>query len=116
MKRGILLLFLAWFCLCGLFNPVSETNTACTALTGSYVAKNTLTPRMRVLTIQNTCNATIKLSVDGTTDGLTLMPGVGGTFDWKDVHGNEGDASRTLYVKHGGAAPTAGTLIITVIE
>ena len=114
MKR-VASLVLAAFCLSG-FNFGNETITSCSSLTGTFAAKNELSSYTRVVTIQNTCNQSIVLSDDGSTDGMTLGAGMGGTWEFKDFKKDESAASVTLYVKHAGAAPTAGTLIITVLH
>lgn len=114
MKR-IALLALAAFFSFG-FNFANETVTACSALTGSYVSKNTVAGNTRVINIQNTCNQTIRLSDDGTTDGMTLLPGMGGAWEFKDYQRDDSEPGITLYVKHNGVTPTAGTLIITVMH
>lgn len=114
MKKAILGLFLV-LVLSG-FNFGDETTTTCSALTGTYASKNTITPLTRTIVIQNTCNEAIVLSTDGTTDGMTLSAGVSGVFEFKDFPHVDSNPDKTLYVKHAGSAPTTGTLIITVMK
>lgn len=94
----------------------SETTTTCSALTSSFVDVGTVTPQTRMIIIQNTCNEPIVLSDDGSSDGLTLLAGVGGLWKFTDEHYDDVEPNRDIYVKHDGTAPTSGTLIITVLQ
>lgn len=114
MKKLVLGIFLV--AALGAFNFGDETTTTCSALTGTYASKNTIGPYTRSIVIQNTCNEDVLLSIDGSTDGMTLMAGVSAVFEYKDFPHNDSNPDKTLYVKHAGSAPTSGTLIITVHE
>lgn len=88
-----------------------------TALTGSYV--NILTAananNAKIISAFNSCNNTIVLSLDaGTTDHFELERGESFTLDL-GANGLQ-QASFTIRVKHAGAAPTAGSIRVTVIK
>ena len=97
---------------------VAATNIAYTAkgkivgasLTASYATLLNPTTDMRIVYIFNTCNQTILVSLDGgTTDSLELEAGESVTMDLAN-NGLKFDNAVNISAKHGGAAPTAGTV------
>jgi len=97
---------------------VAATNIAYTAkgkivgssLTASYATLLNPTTDMRMVYIFNTCNQTILVSLDGgTTDSLELEAGESVTMDLAN-NGLKFDNAVNISAKHGGAAPTAGTV------
>lgn len=86
-----------------------------TSLTGTYATLLNPTSDIRILLFFNSCDATILVSLDGgTTDTLELEAGESCTIDLA-TNGLKFDNAVNISAKHGGAAPTSGTIRATGI-
>jgi hypothetical protein len=85
------------------------------ALTGAYATVVTPGFASRIVQIFNSCNNTIKVSLDGgTTDFFILEAFETSSLDL-GTNGRKIAASTNLQAKHNGTAPTTGTIRITAI-
>ena len=101
------------------FEPLRQT--AFGAVTANYVIMGApFNNPVRMLKIYNTTNQDIFISYDGVTNEDYLPAGTGQIYDYGS---NKADAAglfeqpafRGIYIRHGGAAPTSGSVIAVVI-
>jgi hypothetical protein len=82
----------------------------CSALTGSYATLVSVTFNTCIVLVFNSCDNTLLLSLDsGTTDFAELEAGESLGLDLC-ANGRHVASGVTIQAKHGGVAPTAGTL------
>jgi hypothetical protein len=85
------------------------------SLTGSYATLLNPTSDLRIIQIFNSCNQTILVSLDGgTTDTFELEAGESTSVDLA-TNGMKFDNAVNISAKHGGVAPTAGSVRVTGI-
>lgn len=87
----------------------------CSALTGSYATVITPAFDTKILYIFNSCDQTIKISLDGgTTDAFILETSEAVAMDLA-ADGKHIASGVALRAKHNGVVPTAGTVRMTAI-
>jgi hypothetical protein len=80
------------------------------SLTGSYAALLDPSSDLRMLFLLNDCNNTVLVSLDGgSTDSFKLKAGESVALDLA-VNGLKADNTVNISAKHGGAAPTSGSI------
>lgn len=83
------------------------------SLTGTYATLLNPTSDLRMLYFFNSCDATILVSLDGgTTDSFELEAGESFSIDFA-ANGLKFDNAVNISAKHGGAAPTTGTIRVS---